>query len=210
MNRLAFLMRGPLVSEPCASGCVGFGVIESNVSDEARGEGGNEWMSQHIHPSALTIQAVLRTLCVSKKTSRSDHLPLRRALTGVTTRLAAVFEQKQTLGKRPLCLLMIRDRGCWAATSALDSTPYRDVTSCCNVAVDKLLRFGMIWRISEHNILWGNITFVLSRSHHAALNSLCRTEPSLMCAWRAVMRLDAVDLSFFIKLSDQREGVTLS
>ncbi len=41
---------------------IGFGVIESNVSDEARGEGGNEWTSQHIHPCALTIQAVLRTL----------------------------------------------------------------------------------------------------------------------------------------------------
>lgn len=37
---------------------------------------------------------------VSKKTSPSDHLPLRRALAGVSTRLAALFEQKQTLGKR--------------------------------------------------------------------------------------------------------------
>lgn len=69
-------------------------------------------MSQDIHPSALTIQAVLRILCVSKKTSRSDHSPPSRALTGVTARLAAVFEQKQTLGKRQLCLLMIRYRGC--------------------------------------------------------------------------------------------------
>lgn len=182
------------VSEPCASGCLGFGVIESNVSDEARGEGGNEWKSQDIHPSVLTIQAVLRILGVSKKTSRSDHLPLRRTLTGVTTRLAALFEQKQTLGKRQLCLLMTRYRGCWAATSALDSTPQWDVTSCCNVAVDRLLRFGMIWRISEHNILWGNITFVVSRSFHAALKTLYRTEPSLICACRAVIRLDAVNL----------------
>jgi len=57
-------------------------------------------MSQDIHPSVLTIQAILWIVGVSKKTSRSDHLPLRRALDCVSTWLAAIFEQKQTLGKR--------------------------------------------------------------------------------------------------------------
>lgn len=159
------------MTELCASRCFGFGVIESNVSKEARGEGGREWMSQVLHPCVLTNQAVLWILAFQETiTHPSSSICIWDESSPVFP--AALFEQNQTLGKGQLYLLIIRYRGCWAVHWTERN---RDVTSCCNVVPGRLLRFGMIWRISERNIFWwGNVQFVLRRSYPASLISLYR------------------------------------